>query len=95
MRPFAMPTVAHNNGIASLAEDKPMKSRLKLASFAVVAALTALAASMLDGGRSCASADASCVSSCRSAHSDCRLRTKGSASCDAQLQSCLQSCLKR
>ena len=62
---------------------------------AAIAGATALGASMLDGGRSCANADSSCVSSCRAAHSDCRLRTKGSASCDGQLQACLQSCLKR
>ena len=95
MRPFAMLPAAVVNGIASPTEDKPMTSILKIASIAVIAVLIAVGASMIDGGRSCASADASCVSSCRSAHSDCRLRTKGSASCDAQLQSCLQSCLKR
>ena len=36
-----------------------------------------------------------CVSACKVAHNQCRIATKGSASCDAQLQSCLQSCLKK
>ena len=72
-----------------------MNSIFKLAGVAAIALLTGLAAMVLDGGRSCANADGTCVSSCRAAHSDCRLRTKGSSSCDAQLQACLQSCLKR
>lgn len=37
----------------------------------------------------------SCVSSCRAAHSQCRIATKGSPSCDSQLQSCLQGCLSK
>ncbi len=37
----------------------------------------------------------SCAAACRSAHNDCRIRTKGSGRCDAQLQRCLQRCLKR
>jgi hypothetical protein len=37
----------------------------------------------------------SCVASCRAAHSQCRIATKGSPSCDAQLQSCLSGCLTK
>lgn len=33
-----------------------------------------------------------CVSQCRSAHNQCRISTKGSPSCDAQLQSCMDGC---
>jgi hypothetical protein len=36
-----------------------------------------------------------CVSSCNSAHTQCRIATKGSASCDAQLQACLRPCIKK
>ena len=36
-----------------------------------------------------------CVSQCRNAHNQCRISTKGSPSCDAQLQSCLDSCRPR
>jgi hypothetical protein len=36
-----------------------------------------------------------CVAACKSSHNQCRIATKGSTSCDAQLQSCLQSCLKK
>jgi hypothetical protein len=36
-----------------------------------------------------------CVSACKADHNQCRVASKGSASCDAQLQSCLQSCLKK
>lgn len=37
----------------------------------------------------------SCVTQCRAAHSQCRVQSKSSQACDAQLQSCLQSCLSR
>jgi molybdopterin-guanine dinucleotide biosynthesis protein len=36
-----------------------------------------------------------CVAACKSSHNQCRIATKGSASCDGQLQSCLQGCLKK
>jgi len=35
-----------------------------------------------------------CAGQCRARHNQCRLQTKGSPSCDAQLQGCLQSCIK-
>lgn len=35
----------------------------------------------------------SCAASCRAAHSQCRIATKGSPSCDAQLQACMQRCI--
>lgn len=37
----------------------------------------------------------SCAANCRAQHNQCRISTKGSPSCDARLQQCLQSCLKR
>ena len=37
----------------------------------------------------------SCASSCRAQHNQCRIATKGSSSCDARLQQCLQSCMRR
>lgn len=36
-----------------------------------------------------------CVSQCRNAHNQCRIATKGSPSCDAQLQACMDSCRPR
>jgi hypothetical protein len=33
-----------------------------------------------------------CVSQCRAAHNQCRMATKGSPSCDSQLQSCMDRC---
>lgn len=37
----------------------------------------------------------SCIAQCRAAHSQCRVATRGSPSCDGQLQGCLQGCLRR
>jgi hypothetical protein len=39
--------------------------------------------------------NASCQQSCRAQHSQCRISTKGSSSCDASLHSCLQSCIPK
>jgi hypothetical protein len=36
-----------------------------------------------------------CVAVCKSSHNQCRIATKGNASCDAQLQSCLQACIRK
>lgn len=36
-----------------------------------------------------------CQVSCRQQHSQCRIATKGAASCDAELHSCLQGCIRR
>lgn len=72
------------------------RSFTMLAGLVSIAALTGFGAALTDGARSCANADgSSCVSACRAAHNDCRIRTKGSASCDAQFQSCMQGCVKR
>jgi len=35
----------------------------------------------------------SCAASCRAQHNQCRIATKGSPSCDAQLQACMQRCI--
>jgi len=37
----------------------------------------------------------SCAAQCRAAHSQCRVKTQGSPSCDRQLQACMQRCLRR
>lgn len=63
-------------------------------------ALAALAAGLVlltlaRDGAPPAHANNSCAASCRAAHSQCRISTKGSPSCDAQLQSCLQGCLSK
>lgn len=36
-----------------------------------------------------------CVQQCRNAHNQCRIATKGSPSCDAQLQACMDGCRSR
>ncbi|MGE5512610.1 MAG: hypothetical protein ACM31O_15310 [Bacteroidota bacterium] len=36
-----------------------------------------------------------CTDACRREHSDCMIRSKGSPSCNARLQQCLQACLAR
>jgi hypothetical protein len=34
-----------------------------------------------------------CAANCRAQHNQCRIATKGSPSCDAQLQACMQRCI--
>ena len=54
------------------------------------------AAVVVDARQSCAFGQGNaCAASCRSAYNDCRIATKGSASCDAQFQACLQGCVRR
>ena len=36
-----------------------------------------------------------CVQQCRNDHNQCRIKTKGSPSCDSQLQACMDSCRAR
>lgn len=36
-----------------------------------------------------------CVQQCRADHNQCRIKTKGSPSCDSQLQACMDSCRAR
>ena len=60
-----------------------------IAALALAAALTG---SAVDS--TCALAQSSsCRSTCLAQYNQCRISTKGSPSCDAQLQSCLQSCI--
>jgi len=62
---------------------------------ALASVLFAVAASI---GTLFAASDASanaCAASCRAQHNQCRISTKGSPSCDAALQRCLQGCLRR
>ena len=37
----------------------------------------------------------SCASECQTQHDRCRVQTKGSPSCDAERQRCLEICLQR
>lgn len=37
--------------------------------------------------------DTSCASACQAQHDQCRVSTKGSPSCDAARQRCLQTCI--
>lgn len=36
----------------------------------------------------------SCTQKCRRQHNQCRIKTKGSSLCDAQLRRCLRRCLR-
>jgi hypothetical protein len=38
---------------------------------------------------------ASCASECQAQHDRCRVQTKGSPSCDAERQRCLEICLQK
>lgn len=59
----------------------------------VVAAL--LCASVIAAGYAPSAAANECAANCRQQHNQCRISTKGNSSCDARLQQCLQSCMKR
>lgn len=37
----------------------------------------------------------SCQQSCRAQWNQCRIATKGSSNCDAQLQACMQACIPK
>ena len=37
-------------------------------------------------------ADNPCLQACQAKHNECRIQTKGGASCDPQLNACRQSC---
>lgn len=72
------------------------RSFMMLAALALAAGAAGIGLALGDGTSSCANAqNNACVAACRAAHNDCRIRTKGSASCDAQFQACMQSCIKR
>lgn len=60
-----------------------------------VAFVMATAGVSLGGGPVPTQGNPSCITQCRAAHSQCRVHTRGSQSCDAQLQACLQGCLRR
>lgn len=73
-----------------------MHRQALVASGMLLSVLLAAAALFGDAKSSCALAQGNaCASACRSAYNDCRIATKGSSSCDAQYQSCLQGCVKR
>ncbi len=42
-----------------------------------------------------AAPSATCAADCQTHHDRCRVRTKGSPSCDAERQACLQKCLQK
>jgi hypothetical protein len=57
---------------------------------------TLLAAGVLAASLASAQpAAADCASACRNQHNQCRIATKGSPSCDAQLTQCLRGCRGR
>ena len=58
------------------------------------AALALAAVAGLAGDPACAQVESSsCRSTCLAQYNQCRISTKGSPSCDAQYQSCLQACI--
>jgi hypothetical protein len=72
------------------------RSFLMLAGVSCIAALTGIAVAFTDASTSCAKAEGNaCVAACRAAHNECRIATKGSSSCDAQFQACIQGCVRR
>jgi hypothetical protein len=72
------------------------RSFLMVAGMACIAGLMGLAVAFTDATTSCANAEGnSCVAACRAAHNSCRIASKGSPSCDAQFQACIQGCTRR
>jgi outer membrane murein-binding lipoprotein Lpp len=61
----------------------------------VLAVAAVVAASLLVSGGSGPVLANACADGCRAKHNQCRMSTKNSPSCDAELQRCLQSCMKR
>ena len=47
---------------------------------------------MITTGIVAARADA-CADACRARHNECRVQTKGSPQCDAQVNACVQQCI--
>jgi hypothetical protein len=47
---------------------------------------------MITTGMMAARADA-CADACRAKHNECRVQTKGSPQCDAQVNACVQQCI--
>jgi hypothetical protein len=66
-----------------------------VAAAAVVALVFTASASLTTVVSPAAAQGNACVATCKSSHNQCRIATKGSASCDGQLQACLQGCLKK
>jgi hypothetical protein len=81
----------HGNG-SSLRQEGEVRTLRPLSIVALVAVVLALAAMLVEQVTSDASAN-SCQQACRAAHNQCRIATKGSPSCDAQLQSCMRACI--
>jgi uncharacterized membrane protein len=65
------------------------------AAAAVLAAMMASATLLTTAAVPVQAQGNACVSSCKASHNQCRIATKGNSSCDAQLQSCLQSCIRK
>lgn len=65
--------------------------RTLILGFATLALAAALLAGITLVGRDGAEAN-QCATSCYASHSQCRLATKGAASCDSQLSACLARC---
>ena len=73
-----------------------MRLRAIKTSTAATAVIIALAVGVAVMGGAVPPAEAnSCQQSCRAQWNQCRIATKGSSSCDAQLQACMQACIPR
>jgi hypothetical protein len=84
------------SGKASGSEEDVVVARREVMPFRLAGALAAgLATSLaLTGG--CAEAQGNqCAAQCYAQHNQCRIATKGSPSCDAQLTACLRGCASR
>ena len=74
-----------------LSKPRDRNSRVGRATKALMAAVFFVPAVILATGSAVRADD--CAGQCRAHHNQCRLQTKGSPSCDAELQDCLQRCL--
>ena len=70
-------------------------SRGLAGAFAVAACVAAAVSFVMTASPQVQAQGNACVAVCKSSHNQCRIATKGNASCDSQLQSCLQACIKK
>jgi hypothetical protein len=92
--PGGGPGRQHSGKASGSEEDVVARRKIMLVRLAGVLVAGLAASFALAGG--CAEAQGNqCAAQCYAQHNQCRMATKGSASCDAQLTACLRGCASR
>ncbi len=87
-----MPGIGSPNPMLGIGS--PNVSRSHITRIVLVTLVAAAVLSGLPGDTTCVMAQSpSCRATCLQEYNQCRLSTKGSPTCDAHYQTCLQSCL--